>query len=296
MSSKKILRGISLVMFVIAAIYVGIAITHPEMGNSFYIGKFQVHAGHWLIAYLMYIIVMVALFVMSFTKLSVIIAVNIAMTLLVLGGNVFYQMMGMAYPIKLICSGGFMLMGIMNLLYAMKTKCKNLKLMVIMAIAMIFAFLGDFAINQEFVSGVIFFALGHVFFVVAFLLYRKITKPDIVISSIWGVISVALILLCPLFVFEPSFFRYISAVYAGIISLMVGKALGNAIAEKSFYTKVIGVGSLLFYFSDVSLVFAWFSVIEERWISHLCMALYYPALVLMGWSMVIYILDKRKEL
>ena len=159
MSSKKTLRLISLGMFIIAAIFVVVALTHPEMGGVFYIGKFQVNSSHWQVCYILYAMVMVAFFVMSFTKLGTIVATNIALTLLVLVGNYFYQKMDLTYPIKLVCSGGFMLMGIINLIYALKQKSKNIKLMVIMALGMIFAFGGDFAINQEFVSGVIFFAL-----------------------------------------------------------------------------------------------------------------------------------------
>ena len=182
-----------------------------------------------------------------------------------------------------------MLMGIVNLVYAIYKKCANMKLMVLMAIGMIFAFLGDFAINQEFVSGVIFFALGHVFFVINFWLYRKITKIDIIISVVWGILAVGFILFCPYFAFDPPMFKYICAAYAAIISVMVGKALGNGLVEKNIYTMIIALGSVLFFFSDVALVLAWFSVLEMKWLSNLCMALYYPALVLMGWSMIRYV-------
>lgn len=294
MSSKKTLRLISLGMFIIAAVFVAVALSHPEMGGVFYIGKFQVNASHWQVCYNLYAIIMVAFLVMSFTKVSTIVAINIALTLLVLVGNVFYQSMAMTYPIKLVCSGGFMLMGIVNLIYALKTKCKRVILMVIMGIGMIFAFGGDFAINQEFVSGVISFALGHIFFVIAYLMYRKISKIDIIISILWGIMAVVFILFCPYFVFRPEVFKYLCATYAAIISVMVGKSLGNAIVEKSFYTILIAVASVLFFFSDVALVLAWFSILEQEWLGYLCMALYYPALVLLGWSMLIYIYNNKK--
>ena len=207
MSSKKTLRLISLGMFIIAAIFVVVALTHPEMGGTFYIGKFEVNASHWQVCYILYAMIMIALLVMSFTKLSVIVATNSALTLLVLVGSCFYQYMNQTYPIKLVCSGGFMLMGIVNLIYAIKIKCANIKLMAIMAIGMIFAFGGDFAINQEFVSGAVLFALGHVFFVIAFLVYRKIEKIDIVISILWGIMAVGFIMFFPYFVFEPAAFQ-----------------------------------------------------------------------------------------
>ena len=289
MSSKKTLRVISLGMLVVAVIFLAIVLTHPEMGNTFYIGKFEVNSSHWEVFYILYAIIMVAFFVMSFTRLSTIVAINIALSLLVLVGNYFYQKMDLTYPIKLVCSGGFMLMGIINFVHAVKEKFKNIKLMAIMALGMIFAFGGDFAINQEFVSGVIFFALGHVFFVIVYLMYRKLEKIDIIISVVWGIMAVGFVLFCPYFRFDPPAFQYICAAYAAIISVMVGKSLGNAIAERSFYTILIATASVFFFFSDVALVLAWFSVLEGRWLSYLCMGLYYPALVMLGWSMLVAI-------
>ena len=49
-----------------------------------------------------------------------------------------------------------------------------------MAFGLIFAFLGDVAINPNFILGVILFALGHIFFVGSYMVYKKLDKLDIV--------------------------------------------------------------------------------------------------------------------
>ena len=64
--SKKILRIISGVMFIIAVVFLSIALTHPELGTVFYIGSLRIGAAIWRAFYLIYVVVMVALFIASF--------------------------------------------------------------------------------------------------------------------------------------------------------------------------------------------------------------------------------------
>ena len=64
--SKKILRIISGVMLIIAVVFLSIALTHPEFGTVFYIGNLRIGAAIWRAFYLIYVVVMVALFIASF--------------------------------------------------------------------------------------------------------------------------------------------------------------------------------------------------------------------------------------
>ena len=66
MRARLILRVISLIMFVIAVVFVGIALSCPTCGSVFYIGSFRVGADVWRAFYKFYAIVMAALFVLSF--------------------------------------------------------------------------------------------------------------------------------------------------------------------------------------------------------------------------------------
>lgn len=66
MSRKALLRVISLVMFIAAVIFVGCALACPTLGRTIYIGNFAFGAEQWRICYLIYIIVMVLLFIVSF--------------------------------------------------------------------------------------------------------------------------------------------------------------------------------------------------------------------------------------
>lgn len=220
-------------------------------------------------------------------KMKTLTIINILITVAVFIGNYFYQSLGFNYTLKIICSSGFALMGIINMLYAWK-RIANKKVLSFMTLGLIFAFLGDVAINPNFVLGVIFFALGHVFFVAAYLIYKKLEKMDIFLCGALGLFAVGFILVFPYIVFDVAVLKYVVLAYAVIISAMVGKSVGNAVREKGIFTAMIAVGSVLFFISDMMLLLAWFSTIEGRWTSNVCMAAYYPALCLLAGSMVVY--------
>lgn len=221
-------------------------------------------------------------------KMRTLAIINIVITILVFIGNYFYQSLGFNYTLKIICSSGFALMGIINMIYAHK-RVEDKKVLIFMTLGLIFAFLGDVAINPNFILGVIFFASGHVFFVASYLAYRKLEKLDIVLSVCLGVFSVGFILVFPYIMFDVPVLKYVVLLYAIIISVMVAKSMGNALREKCIFTGMIAVGSVLFFLSDMMLLLAWFSTIEGRWTSNVCMAAYYPALCLLAGSMVVYL-------
>ena len=66
MNTKTILRLISLVMFVVAVIFVACALSCPTCGSVFYIGSIRIGADVWRAFYAVYALVMVLLFVLSF--------------------------------------------------------------------------------------------------------------------------------------------------------------------------------------------------------------------------------------
>lgn len=63
---KKKLRIISLVMLVIAIIFVICALSAPNLGHTIYIGSYEFGAEQWRICYAIYVIIMAALFISSY--------------------------------------------------------------------------------------------------------------------------------------------------------------------------------------------------------------------------------------
>ncbi len=66
MNAGKTLRLISLVMLVVAVIFVFCALACPTLGRTIYIGDFAFGADQWRLCYKVYAVIMAALFGASF--------------------------------------------------------------------------------------------------------------------------------------------------------------------------------------------------------------------------------------
>ncbi|MBE6879882.1 MAG: lysoplasmalogenase [Ruminococcaceae bacterium] len=212
---------------------------------------------------------------------------NIIVIAAVLVGNYFYQSNNFDFTLKCICSGGFAALGVLNFFYMLKTKQKNLSFYLTLCLGIFFAMLGDIMIKFSFVAGAAVFAVGHIFFFVAYCFLQKIKTADIVIGGSVFIAGTLFLILCPLLKFDPPFFRIVCIFYALIISMMLGKAVGNFIREKNTFTFLLAIASFLFFFSDLMLVFDWFIGLWS-WTDHACMGTYYPSLCISAFAMLLY--------
>jgi len=53
-------------MFVVAIVFLGFALTHPEFGTTFYIGPLKIGSAIWRAFYIVYALIMAGLFTASF--------------------------------------------------------------------------------------------------------------------------------------------------------------------------------------------------------------------------------------
>lgn len=214
---------------------------------------------------------------------KIMMAVNTIVIAAIFVLNYFYQSNGFDFTLKCICSGGFALLGIINLCYALITKQKSIKFYVGMAAGLLLAFIGDVLIGYDFIIGAGTFALGHVCFVAAYCFIQRIGKVDILFSALLFIGAAVFLLFCPWLTFDEPIFKVVCLVYALVISLMLGKAIGNFISNRTAVTAIIAVASALFFFSDLMLVFDWF-IGRWDWTDHACMGTYYPALCMLAYS------------
>lgn len=200
----------------------------------------------------------------------------------VFAGNYFYLTEG-GLLIKSFCSGGFALLGIINLVYTVLTKKRNIKFAVAMSVGLILAMLGDIFLGFDFIVGASLFAGGHICYFVGQSFLKKPRIKDLATAGIIFLCAGSFILFCPLLTFDTPVMKWVCLAYAMIISLMVGKSISNVSTEQSVLTAVLAVGCVLFFFSDLMLVFDWF-MNGGRITGILCMSTYYPAEVMLAWS------------
>lgn len=208
---------------------------------------------------------------------------NIALMIAIIIGDILYMTVG-GLLIKSTASILFVLLGAVNLAIAIKNQTTLKKFCIIMTIGLFFAMLGDILLEIEFVVGAALFAVGHIFYFVAYCTLQKFELKNLIPSACIFVPSACLILFVKLFDFGGIFMQIVCLVYAAIISLMVGKSISNLIKEKNILNILLVVGSCLFFFSDFMLVFNVFAAVP-RIFGILCLSTYYPAEIVLAYSL-----------
>jgi len=211
-----------------------------------------------------------------------ILILNILLAIGVIVSDIFYILEGGLW-LKSITSALFVLIGIVNLIYAVYTKSKHLKFSVTMLIGLIFAMAGDIVLNIHFIGGAILFALGHIIFFVAYSFINKFRWLDLILGTCLFIPSLLVLTVIPIFDFGGILMQIVCIIYALIICLMVGKAISNFIKERNITSLIILIGSILFFFSDLMLVLDMFSTAGAI-TGILCLATYYPAEILLAHS------------
>ena len=229
-------------------------------------------------------------------KLSkIFLGINILSIIIILYHSVIYQTHGYTGVLKVSTSAMFVMLGLINLSYAFISKQKNIKFYMFMSLGLAFACLGDYLILSNFVYGAGSFALGHILFVIAYCFVSKIKKLDLLFSLCLYIGCLIFLLGCPLLNFDNNVFKIVCIIYALIISLMVGKALGNFINNKNYATLTIVLSSVVFFFSDLMLVLGWF-VKDIEWADNVCLGTYFPALTFLAFSMLLMsFVNEKKE-
>lgn len=188
---------------------------------------------------------------------------------------------------KGVASLGFVLIGVINLVYAVLQGTIGRKFPVLMTLGLLFCMVGDVAIDRNFIVGAALFALGHIFYCIAYCSLSKFKGKDLVPIALFFTASALLITLVPIFDFGSPLMEGICIVYALIISCMVGKSVTNCLQNRSAARILLTVGSILFYFSDLMLVFDTFGGISAA--GPLCLGTYYPAQCLLAVSVYCYV-------
>ncbi|MBQ4598548.1 MAG: lysoplasmalogenase [Clostridia bacterium] len=188
---------------------------------------------------------------------------------------------------KGVASFGFVLIGVLNLIYAVLQGTIGRKFPVLMTLGFAFCMVGDVAIDRNFIVGAALFALGHIFYCIAYCSLSKFKAKDLVPIALFFTASTLLITLVPIFDFGAPLMEGICLVYALIISCMVGKSVTNCLQSRNAARILLAIGSILFYFSDLMLVFDTFGGISAA--GPLCLGTYYPAQCLLAVSVYCYV-------
>ena len=99
---------------------------------------------------------------------------NLCFVLMLMVLDAFYMQYGGIWSksgslaLKSVTSIMFVLMGGLNLFFALKLKTQKTKFCLLLLTGLLFAMLGDIVLNVNFIGGAVLFAIGHVFFFVSY--------------------------------------------------------------------------------------------------------------------------------
>ncbi|MBP3431996.1 MAG: lysoplasmalogenase [Clostridia bacterium] len=209
---------------------------------------------------------------------------NIILILAILIGDVFYMLPPNFLWEKSITSTGFVILGISNLIYALKSG-NNKKFCITMVVGLLFGLLGDVLLEINFIVGAAFFGIGHVIYILAYCFLSKLRWMDLIVSACIAIPSVLVITLVPAFNFNGIVMELVCVFYAIVISFMVGKSVSNLIKKRTLLNTLLVVGSILFFFSDLMLLLANFANMPLV-VSILCLATYYPGQCILAHSIM----------
>lgn len=188
----------------------------------------------------------------------------------------------------------FVLIGLVNLIFAKKTGINNEKPVCFIFAGLFLGMCADVLLALFFEAGIAAFALGHIMYLAAFYMLQKPGKADFVIAIPVIAVSVYVVIGTPFITIEDSFIRNFLIVYVVIISFMLSKAWSNFMAEKSVAILIIAISSTIFWFSDIMLGIDMFGTPSRlSWV--LCSYSYWPAQNLIAYSMFHFVKEQQKQ-
>ena len=182
--------------------------------------------------------------------------------------------------------------------YAKKMEVTIDRYQILIMLGLICGMCADVLLGCVFILGILFFALGHILYLIAFCTLEKIQKKDIIIIIPIAIASLFVVIGTPYIQVDDKFIEKLLLGYSVIIACMLGKAISNVIEEKSTYRWLVLFGSVMFWFSDLVLAIDMFGQ-SSRWTWVLCSYVYWPAQNILAFSLFHYIngrREKRKEM
>lgn len=210
--------------------------------------------------------------------------VNGGLLVLLMALDVAYMVQG-SLALKAATSAVFVVIGLFNLAGCIRAKVP-LRFPLWMMAALAACMLGDVLLGIQFYVGVVFFAVGHVFYFVAYCMLERFNRRDLLYGLGLFVVALCILLFVPALDFGGGLMQGVCCAYALIISFMVGKAVSHLAGSPGVLSGVIAAGGILFFVSDLMLVLDQFGSLPYT--EYFCLGTYYPAQFLLAISLSVY--------
>ena len=193
--------------------------------------------------------------------------------------------------LKGITSAWFVLLGIINLFYAYKNKV-NISIILLIIIGLFLGMCADVLLWVSLIAGILFFASGHIFYIIAFFKLERFNKKDLYVMTEIAVVSIFIVFVSGYIQITDPIIYILLIGYTFIISVMLGKAFMNYFHHKSISRFIMLLGCFMFWFSDLMLAFDMFGNVSDI-VGQLCVYTYWPAQNILAYSLYHYVNEKK---
>ena len=194
--------------------------------------------------------------------------------------------------LKGFTSSWFFVLGCINLVYAWKQNVNRKGVIILIVLGLCLGMCADVLLGINFMAGLLCFASGHVMYLTAFYILKRFQWKDVLFIVPIAVLSIYLVTGTPLIQIEDSGLKKLLIGYAVIIACMLAKALSNYCTNKCISTKLILIGSLMFWFSDLMLAIDMFGK-SSRLVWILCSYSYWPAQNLLAHALYHFVNEQK---
>ena len=178
--------------------------------------------------------------------------------------------------LKGITSAWFVFLGIINIIYAYNQKIKDKTYLYIIVLGLFLGMCADVALWYSLIFCILFFAAGHICYIIAFLKLEKFNKKDLYIIVPIAIISLFIVFVSGFIQINDPLIYILLIGYTFIISFMLGKVCTIYLKRKTISSCIALLGCTLFWFSDLMLAFDMFGNVSEIF-GQLCVYTYWPA-------------------
>lgn len=225
-------------------------------------------------------------------KISPIHGGNIALMIGTVACLVCYDILGGLW-LKGLTSAWFVALGVVNLCYGLHRGIRHPYLW-LTALGLGFGMAADVLLGLAFIFGLLFFAAGHVLYLVGFFSLEKFRRQDLCYILPIAAVSLYAVVGTPFIRVDDPVLLPLLLGYAVIIACMLGKAISNWRVGRTPSRMFIMVGSVLFWFSDLMLAVDMFGTPSRlTWI--LCSYSYWPAQALLAYAVFRFVEEQRNE-
>ena len=208
---------------------------------------------------------------------------NIILLICAMACLVCYDILGGLW-LKGVTSAWFVALGAVNLWAVRDLPGKQRRFFLLMAAGLFCGMCADVLLGLVFFAGIGVFALGHVLYLAAFYSMEPFSLRDLCFIAPLAAVSMFVVVGTPWITVTDPMLRNMLLGYALVISAMLGKAISNCVREPSLYRRLLVIGSVMFWFSDLMLAFDMFGQPTRlTWI--LCSYSYWPAQSLLAHSL-----------